>query len=279
MDERSTAGLRRYYAQLVTARAGLGAGPVRDAFAAVPRERFLGPGPWLIFAGEGYVETPTADPAFAYQDVVIALSPAKRVNNGEPSLHARCLAAAAPRPGERVLHIGVGSGYYTAILAALVAPGGTVEAVEIDQELAEIATRNLAALAGVTVRCRSGTAPPLPPSDVIYMNAGASAPLGVWLDSLKAGGRLIFPLTPGWGFGAMLMVTRQDAGFAARFVCRAQFIPSVGGQDEATSARLEQAFAGGDWQAVRTLHRDGSAPDDTCWVAGDDWWLSTRPLG
>ena len=278
MEAQGTEGLRRYYAQLVTARAGLGAGPVRDAFAAVPRERFLGQGPWLVMAGDGYVETPSGDPGFVYQDVVIALSAAKRINNGEPSLHARCLAAVAPRPGERALHIGVGSGYYTAVLATLLAPGGRVEALEIDPELAAIATEYLADAPDVAVHCRSGTEPPLPPADVIYVNAGASAPLGVWLDSLNPGGRLIFPLTPGWGFGAMLLVTRRDAGFAARFVCRAQFIPSVGGQDDAARAVLEQAFGRGDWQDVRALHRGGAAPDGSCWVAGADWWLSTRPL-
>ena len=101
--------------------------------------------------------------------------------------------------------------------------------------------------------------------------------MDVWLDSLNPGGRLVFPLTPSWGTGGMLMVTREDRGFAARFVSRAQFIPAVGAQDEAASARLEQAFAGGDWQAVRALHRD-DAPDNTCWVAGDGWWLSTRAL-
>ena len=262
---------------MARARVGKTTGPVHDAFATVPRERFLAPGPWLVFAGDSYIETPSADPVFAYQDVVVALSPSQRINNGEPSLHARCLANVAPRPGEHVLLVGVGGGYYTAILAALVAPDGHVEAFEIDPILAATAARNLADVANITVRCRSGAEPPLPASDVIYVNAGAAKPLPVWLDSLTPGGRLIFPLTPTWGLGGMLLVTRAAAGFAARIVCPAQFIPAVGAQDEAMNARLKQAFKRGDWHAVRSLHRD-RPPDDTSWVAGDDWWLSTHPL-
>jgi len=50
---------------------------VAKAFASVPRERFVGPGPWQIFTMAGYVETPSDDPAVIYQDVVIALDRAK----------------------------------------------------------------------------------------------------------------------------------------------------------------------------------------------------------
>ena len=53
------------------------------------------------------------------------------------SLHARCLNAVSPQTGEAVLHIGCGTGYYTALLAMLVGRDGHVEAREIvaDQEL------------------------------------------------------------------------------------------------------------------------------------------------
>ena len=51
------------------------------------RGSFVGPGPWKVFAGSNYVETPTDDAAFLYQDVVVALAPERRINNGEPSLH------------------------------------------------------------------------------------------------------------------------------------------------------------------------------------------------
>ncbi len=280
MTKDALSEFRSLFADLVTAKAAVEDPRLRAAFAAVPREAFLGAGPWKIFAyaSEKYIETPSDNPAFVYGDEIVAILPERGVNNGLPSLHAACLAAVAPQPGERVLQVGVGEGYYSAVLAQLVAPGGLVEAIEIDPELAARATRNLADCNAVTVSCRSGAAPPLPRSDVIYVCAGATEPLAVWCDALAPGGRLIFPLAPEDAFGAMLMVTRLKTGFAARFVCRAAFIPCVGAQSEAAGAALKAAFQGQDWREVKALHRDGRPPDESCWLAGDGWWLSTRPL-
>ena len=105
--------IRAYYANLVTAGTG-GDTAVRSAFASVPRERFLGPGPWEVFAlADGqYVTTPSADPVFIYQNVLVGLKPEEGVNNGDPSLHARMLSALNLSPGEAVLHLGCGTGYY-----------------------------------------------------------------------------------------------------------------------------------------------------------------------
>ncbi|HEX5845282.1 MAG TPA: hypothetical protein VFY53_03105 [Rhodoplanes sp.] len=83
------------------------------AFATVERERFVGAGPWKVMAhAAGYVDTPSDDLAFLYQDVVVALLADRRINNGEPHLHARCLAALDARPGEAAIHVGCGTGYY-----------------------------------------------------------------------------------------------------------------------------------------------------------------------
>ena len=251
---------------------------VEMAFARVPRERFAGPGPWWIWTGAAYVRTPDDDPAFLYQDTLIALDRLRGVNIGQPSLHARCLGALAVCEGESVVQVGAGSGYYTALLAELAGPSGLVTSFEIDSGLAERATANLADRPTVTVLARSGTADRVPCADVIYVNAGATRPASVWLDALRPNGRLLFPLTPerGAGMGAMLLVTRAAAAsiFPACFVCPAQFISCDGARDPATAARLARAFANGGWQQVRSLRID-SLPDGTCWFAGDGWWLST----
>ena len=47
----------------------------------------------------------------------IALDPARRINNGEPALHIGLIAQLAPQPGDHVVQVGVGGGYYTAIIA------------------------------------------------------------------------------------------------------------------------------------------------------------------
>lgn len=273
---------RTFFADLVTAAAGKSNSRVNAAFAAIRRETFLGPGPWRIFVGGGYITTPGTDPAFLYQDVVVAISEEKKINNGQPTLHAISLATLDPKPGETVIHIGAGTGYYTAVLCNLVGPTGHVAAYEIDTALARRATNILGSLSNVSVYARSGTEAPLPACDVCYVNAAATMPLNIWLDALRPGGRLLFPLTPDGpngtpGAGGMLLITRVVTGkFDARFVMPVMFIPCVGARDEETAKRLAIAFKRGDMGNVRSLHR-GDLPDNTCWCAGDGWWLSTAP--
>lgn len=176
-------------------------------------------------------------------------------------------------------HVGAGTGYYTALLCNLVGPTGRVFAYEIDADIASGATTNLARLSNATVYARSGTEAPLSACDVCYVNAGATTPLNTWLDALRLGGRLLFPLTDGLngapGAGGMLLVTRvANEKFDARFVMPVMFIPCVGARDEETAKRLAVAFKRGDMGNVRSLRRS-DLPDDTCWCAGYGWWLST----
>ena len=275
---RESASLGDYYAEMVAGRAGVRDVRVRAAFSAVRREDFLGAGPWLIaHAGGGYVRTPSADPAFLYADVVVGLIPERRLNNGEPSFHARCLQAVAIQPGETVVHVGAGAGYYSAIMAELTGPTGTVEALEIDPDLAASAARNLEPWPQARVQSRSGLGAPFPEADVIYVNAGVSGLAEAWLDAIRPGGRLLVPLTSGW-VGAVLLFTQVNAQlFEAHTVSPTAIIPCVGGQHEVMARRLAAALgppgsAGA--TAVRSLRR-GTAPDDSCWLAGDGWWLST----
>ena len=118
-DDRELATVRRAYARQMLALAGIRDAPrLEQAFATVAREAFLGPPPWRIVAQfGGYHVLPSAEPVLAYQDVRFALAPECGVNNGQPSLHARWLHHAGPRDGDRVAHIGAGTGYYTALLS------------------------------------------------------------------------------------------------------------------------------------------------------------------
>jgi protein-L-isoaspartate(D-aspartate) O-methyltransferase len=270
---------RKFFAELITASARISKTHPRLelAFATVPRENFVGPGPWKIFTGSGSVETPSDDPAFLYQDVVVSIAPDRGINNGQPLLHAISIAALNPVEGQTVLHVGAGTGYYTAILAELVGAAGSIVAYEIESDLAARATQNLSAWSNVAVQHRSGAEGPLPDCDAIYVSAGATAPLHVWLDALRPHGRLLFPLTSvdTHGAGAMLLLTsisRDD--FHARFVSPAMFIPCVTSRDENTAAKVSAAFKRGDYHKVRSLHRN-SMPDETSWCAGGGWWLST----
>jgi protein-L-isoaspartate(D-aspartate) O-methyltransferase len=266
---------RRFFARLVTAKANVSSTRVQEAFATVERERYAGPGPWKIFTPQGYIDTPNADPIFLYQDVLVGLSTDRAINNGEPSLHARCLAAADPNPGERVVHVGAGAGYYTAILATLVGAEGRVTAYEIEPDLAETAKLNLTGYSNIQVLAKSAIGTKLPDADIVYVNAGATHPPSEWLDALCLGGRLIMPLTAIDLRGFMLLITALgDQRFAAEVICSAGFIPCIGARDDVAARELARALARGDSSDVRSLRR-GDAPDNSVWLTGVGWWLST----
>ena len=172
----TTAEHRRFYADFIVKSTGSTDARLINAFATVPREDYLGRGPWSIFVGSGYLPTISDDPRLLYQDVLVGIAPDRGINNGQPTLHARCLAAAAVSIGDTVVHIGTGAGYYTAVLAALVGPTGRVIGFESEPDLAERAALNLKHLAHVEVRAASATEANIPPCDVIYVNAGATHP-------------------------------------------------------------------------------------------------------
>src|SRR5205807_3740805 len=72
---------RKSYAASITARRGITEPRVQRAFETVPREHFVGPGPWEILTPTGYVSTSSSASSLLYEDVVVALSPEKRINN------------------------------------------------------------------------------------------------------------------------------------------------------------------------------------------------------
>jgi protein-L-isoaspartate(D-aspartate) O-methyltransferase len=270
---------RTFYAKLICNAAKIDDPPIEAAFRAVKREPFAGAGPWWVgLGGHPYVQTPDDDPAFLYQNLLVALDRERAINIGQPSGHAFWLESCNIKSAETVVQIGAGSGYYTAILAHLVGADGRVYAYEIDEKFAGRARDNLKDLQHVEVRPQSGVVSDLPPADLIYVCAGAAQPSRTWLNALRPGGRLLFPLAPQGVFGGMLLITRPEQGPAwlAKFVSRAAFIGCVGLQDEEAGHRLTEAFSK-NWNSVRSLHLDGS-PDESCWFAGDGWWLSTAEV-
>jgi protein-L-isoaspartate(D-aspartate) O-methyltransferase len=251
---------------------------IATLFASTPREIFVGPPPWRVFGEREDGGEVVDDPALLYQDVLVQLKGEAAINNGQPSLHAMCLAVLNLKPGETVVHVGAGTGYYTAMLGQMVGPEGRVEAYEIESDLAWRAAENLRAMPWVRVHAGSGTAGPLPECDVLYVSAGATSPLVVWLDALRMGGRLLFPLTPEEGYGGMLLVVRCASGYAARFLCGAKFVGCAGARDAGDERRLAECFRRGEARKVRSLWLDDT-PDDTAWCVGNGWWLSRREVG
>jgi protein-L-isoaspartate(D-aspartate) O-methyltransferase len=269
------AEIRGRFAKNMAAKAGLSEdSAIARAFALISREEFVGPPPWRTFGEQEDTEAMSDDPAALYRDVLVQLKSAGAINNGQPSLHALCFGALDVKEGQTVVHIGTGTGYYTAILGELTGSTGIVEGYEIEQDLAESAMQNLRTRTWVRIHAASGTKAPLPECDVLYVSAGATTPLSVWLDALRTGGRLLFPLTPDEGYGGMLLVTRQAEGYAARFVSGAKFVGCTGARTALDEARIAECFRKGGTRRVQSLHRNDS-PNETAWCAGIGWWLST----
>ena len=280
MTDESIQRARRSFAEELRSIARVTMPALVEAFASVPRERFAGPPPWRVLSPWNMAKywTPAdASPRALYHDVLIVLDEARRINNGQPSLWAFVFDALDVSAGEHVLHLGCGTGYYTAILAELVGPFGKVRAVEIDAALAERARIALAPWPQVEVSNADGARGPIEEANVIVASAGATHPPPSWVDALKPGGRLVFPMTVKRGAGGMLLVTRRAGDdFAARFLCGAAFYDFSGARDPDVGRRLGRAIARDRGVGVKSLRRDVHAEDNSCWLHGVGWCLSKR---
>ena len=252
--------IARHFARGLVAAAGLAPGEatdrIADAFAAVPRERHAGAGPWELIperGSGGAWTTPDDDPAWLYHDVLVALDAGAGINMGAPSMWARVLRALDVRPGASVLQIGAGTGYYTAILAHLAGAEGRVVAREVEPRLAERARAALAAVPGATVEHGNGALDPPPgPHDCIVAFAGVTHPVPAWMDALAIGGRMALPVTGASGWGAFVLLEREDADrLTLATLGRCGFYPCAGARDEALAARWDDMLTG---EAARGVH-------------------------
>ena len=179
-------------------------------------------------------------------------------------------------PGMRVLHVGAGLGYYTAVMAECVGPDGRVVAYEVDDALARAAHRNLAGYPQVDVRHADASAPVGGPFDAVLVNAGVTHPLDTWLDAIAPGGRLMLPITaampamgPTLGKGVVVLVTHgDDRELTARIVTVVAVYSAEGVRDPAMNDAVGKALMAGParWQSVNRLRRDAHEPAPSCWL-------------
>lgn len=148
-----------------------------DAFRRVPRERFV----------------PEHLAASAYADRALPIGLEQTIS--QPSMIALMFAALDPKPQERALEVGAGSGYAAALLSRLVAE---VDAIEILPDLAKRARATLAALDIANVHVRQGHGelglPERAPFDVILVSAGARSTPHELVEQLAPGGRIAIPV-------------------------------------------------------------------------------------
>ena len=154
----------------------------------------------------------------------------------------RLLAAANVSSGTRLLDVASGPGYVAAAAAAV---GASAVGVDFD------------------------------PADVIYVNAGATRPLDLWLDRLKDGGRMILALTKNKDtIGAWFLIERRGDKFLANWISAAGLFPCAGARDAESERALVAAFEKGGWDRVTRLYRRGDVPEERCWLKRPDWCLA-----
>lgn len=279
--------IRAAYARQILAAVGVVANArLEAAFSATRREDFLGVGPWwMLRRSRDYVTTPDADPVYLYTDDLVGIVPERHINNGQPSLHAYLIDQASPAAGGHVVHVGTGTGYYTAIMAHLVGPSGRVTGIEYEPELAARAKANFAGTPNVEIVEGDGALVSFDQADLIYVNAGCTRPAESWLDRLADGGRLILPMTSDQGFGAtspervasagaVFRIERRGKDYLAYWISPVAIFPCARSRDEASERALAEAFAKGGWQKVTRLYRDQEVPEERCWLRGSGWRLA-----
>lgn len=275
---------RRFFAEEIETLCDLRNAALVGALATVRREQFLPPGPWTIqsevdFLSAGPRRTRDADPRRIYHNVAVAIDPDRQLYNGAPSLLALCIDRLDVAPGHRVLHVGCGPGYYTALMAECVGSTGKVVAVEIDEALADAAARNLAAWPQVQVQRGDGMAC-ADPFDAILVNAGVTHPQHAWLEAMIRGGRMILPLTATMpamgpiGKGFLVLLTRREADFEAHALNLVTIYSALGIRDADLNAHLGRVLMRGFRPAVSRLRRDPHDESPACWFHGPGFCFS-----
>lgn len=279
---------REFYAREVLFAANLTTPGLVEAFAKVPREKFLGPGPWqlgsaesraLSLAGMAQLAYVTVDdPRDLYHNVVVSLDRAKDINNGQPSALGRWIDAMALQTGERVYHLGCGVGYYTAIMAEVVGPRGSVVGLELEPELAARAKDNLASYANVRVEVGDGVEFDPGECDAMLVNCGVTHPQAIWLDRLRDGGRLVLPITIAMnatiGQGVMIKILRSGQAYSTELVTALAIYSGGRLRDAALEAQLLQALKSGGLLRTKSVKRDAHERGEMCVVHGQDVCLS-----
>ena len=164
---------------------------VSAAFGAVPREEFLP----AAYRGEASYDGP--------------IPIGHRQTNSQPATVAAMLRLLEVEPGQRVLDVGAGSGWTTALLAELVGPTGLVVGVELEPELAAWGEQNVRRTSGDWASVREAGpgvlgVPELAPYDRILVSAEAGRIPRALLDQLADPGRMVLPVA-----GVMTVVERS----------------------------------------------------------------------
>jgi protein-L-isoaspartate(D-aspartate) O-methyltransferase len=206
------AALRRRMVETQLFPRGIRHPAVLRVMGVIPRERFV----------------PEADAPDAYADSARPIGESQTIS--QPYVVALMLEALDPKPTDRVLEIGTGSAYATALLAELVAEVYTVERLET---LATAARQRLADLHYRNVHMRHGDGtlgwPEHAPYDGIVVTAGGPEVPAPLLPQLRVEGHLVVPIGPTPRAQELVRVTRRPSGeYSRESLGAVAFVPLIG---------------------------------------------------
>jgi protein-L-isoaspartate(D-aspartate) O-methyltransferase len=187
---------------------------VLDAMRDVPRHLFVAPG----------------SESEAYEDTPLPIGYGQTIS--QPYIVSLMTELARPRPEDRALEIGTGSGYQAAVLSRLVAH---VYSIELVEPLGLAARDRLKTLgyANVSVRVGDGYAgwPEMAPFDIILVTAAPDHIPEPLVTQLKPRGRLVVPVGPASAIQELQVVEKDAAGrTTTRRVAPVRFVPLLRGQ-------------------------------------------------
>ncbi|HQU81960.1 MAG TPA: protein-L-isoaspartate(D-aspartate) O-methyltransferase [Pyrinomonadaceae bacterium] len=163
----------------------------------------------------------------AYKDNALPISSNQTIS--QPFIVARMTELLELTPESRILEIGAGSGYQTAILGSL---AGKVFAIERIQILAKEAQERIQKLNfhNVTLRCADGTNgwEIYAPFDGILVAAGSPAIPEPLVQQLKIGGKLVIPIGQDQKSQHLFRITRTNKGFQTEDFGACAFVPLIG---------------------------------------------------
>ena len=277
---------RRFYADEIRVIAGLEDQALIRALSTVAREDFVGSPPWRYSSGfslEAGAYRLTSDCRDLCHDVFVSLKSNAILNNGQPSIIARLVQALNLRAGMHVMHVGCGTGYYTATMAHMVGPSGRVTAVEVDEELAGQAQANLRELPHVTV-VHADAANLAPHSlDAVLINAGLTNIPLAWLNSLAQAGVMVVPMLVGVEASScdamVFRVERSSQGFKAAPLTMLTIYPAASLQDASMRSALSSACVTRAVLRVKSLKTADHPAGPGCIAHTTALCLSTDPPG
>jgi protein-L-isoaspartate(D-aspartate) O-methyltransferase len=175
----------------------------------------------------------------AYQDSPLPIGHDQTIS--QPFIVAFMTESLQPRPSDRVLEIGTGSGYQAAVLAELVAE---VYTIEIIKELADRAAADLKRLGYTNVQVRAGDGyqgwPQAAPFDAIIVTCAPNKVPQPLVDQLKTGGRMIIPVGVSWN-QELVLLHKRDGKLEQQTVLPVRFVPMTGEAEQKPEDRRPKA--------------------------------------